>query len=139
MKPLTKTWHERTGPTRKVRALKHRRSRSLQPMTPDHHGKHKRREKAWRKEQRSHKGPSVAMADRWASGPNLQSNHPRTEEGQRVREAVNGVLYVDGVQVAAVTSIDFAQIESRILASMPTPEAFECDPHSAFFDIERRL
>jgi hypothetical protein len=44
--------HERTGSTKKVRALKHRRSRSTHKLTWDHHGKHARREAAWKRERR---------------------------------------------------------------------------------------
>jgi hypothetical protein len=46
--------HERVKSTKKVRALKHRRSRSThwRAMTPDNHGKHAHRHAVWRKESR---------------------------------------------------------------------------------------
>lgn len=44
--------HEKVGATRKVRAMKKRRSRSLSPMTYDKNGKHARHERLWREERK---------------------------------------------------------------------------------------
>jgi hypothetical protein len=101
---LDRRVHEKTSRVRKVRCFKHRRSRSLHKLTHDYHGRHARRNAAWKRERRRHRG-----------------NKPEPGKG------------VTSTQLGSLLALDFSKAE-LMAAVTYTPEPYKhfYDDHSPF-------